>query len=113
MHPPPEHSVSSFGFRISFGLGYFVIRISNFHHFTTAQNLLFSPSETSAPQTVDSPPRPGIDRDEVSTLREIGDEVGGLDYTAVAMAIKRFENKAVKQDGLRELMKRVRVKCEM
>ncbi len=39
--------------------------------------------------------------------------VGGLDYTAVAMAIKRFENKAVKQDGLRELMKRVRVKCEM
>ncbi len=44
------------------------------------------------------------------TLREIGDEVGGLDYTAVAMAIKRFENKAVKQDGLRELMKRVRVK---
>ncbi len=47
------------------------------------------------------------------TLREIGDEVGGMDYVAVAMAIKRFENKAVKQDGLREWMKRVRIKCEM
>ncbi len=45
-------------------------------------------------------------------LLEIGDEVGGMDYTAVAMAIKRFDNRAVKQDGLREWMKRVRIKCE-
>ncbi len=47
------------------------------------------------------------------TLRELGEAVGGMDYTAVAMAIKRFERKAKKQERLRQLMKRVKITCEM
>ncbi len=46
------------------------------------------------------------------TLKEIGEAVGGMDYTAVAMAIKRFETRAVAAPELRALMDQVRSKCE-
>ena len=46
------------------------------------------------------------------TLAEIGEAVGGMDYTAVAMAIKRFELRAEKQPFLRQLMQKVAMKCE-
>ena len=47
------------------------------------------------------------------TLREIGMAVGGMDYTAVAMAVKRFEQKAKKDTNLRRLMKQAMHECEM
>ena len=47
------------------------------------------------------------------TLKEVGVAVGGMDYTAVAMAIKRFETRAVAAPELRALMDQVRSKCEM
>lgn len=46
------------------------------------------------------------------SLREIGEAVGGMDYTAVAMAIKRFEQKSNNQEYLQEWIKIVKVKCE-
>ena len=39
--------------------------------------------------------------------------VGGMDYTAVAMAVKRFEQKAKKDANLRRLMKQAVHECEM
>lgn len=45
-------------------------------------------------------------------LRAVGEAVGGLDYTAVAMAIKRFEQRSEKESKLRQRMKAVRLKCE-
>ena len=47
------------------------------------------------------------------TLREMGTAAGGMDYTAVAMAVKRFEQKAAKDTTLRRLMKQVAHECEM
>jgi hypothetical protein len=47
------------------------------------------------------------------TLREIGMAVGGMDYTAVAMAVKRCEQKAKKDANLRRLMKQAMHECEM
>ena len=41
------------------------------------------------------------------TLQEIGMVAGGMDYTAVAMAIKRFEQKATKDAGLKKKMKQI------
>ncbi len=38
--------------------------------------------------------------------------VGGMDYTAVAMAIKRFENRSGKEQALRQWMQVVRQECE-
>ena len=38
--------------------------------------------------------------------------VGGMDYTAVAMAIKRFELRAEKEHYLRQQMQKVAGKCE-
>ncbi len=46
------------------------------------------------------------------TLREIGLAVGGVDYTAVAMAIKRFEDKASSDVNLRRQMERIKTQCE-
>jgi len=38
------------------------------------------------------------------TLREIGDRLGGIDYAAVSIMLKRFENKAAKDKMLSEKM---------
>ncbi len=47
------------------------------------------------------------------TLAKIGEAVGGMDYTAVAMAIKRFERRAAKEQLLRQLMQKMAEECEM
>jgi len=46
------------------------------------------------------------------TLSEVGEAAGGMDYTAVAMAIKRFEKRSEKDQKLRQLMQTVVAKCE-
>jgi putative transposase len=46
------------------------------------------------------------------TLREAGDALGGRDYTAVAMAIRRFETDARTDPGLQEVIEKVRRHCE-
>ena len=46
------------------------------------------------------------------TLKELGDLAGGVDYTAVANAIKRVEARAQVDNALRRAMKHVRRKCE-
>ena len=40
------------------------------------------------------------------TLKDVGVAAGGMDYTAVAMAIKRFEQKVEKQSGSAKVDKR-------
>ena len=47
------------------------------------------------------------------TLAAIGDAVGGMDYTAVAMAIKRFESRSKNAPALQLLMQKVATECEM
>ncbi len=47
------------------------------------------------------------------SAKEIGDAVGGADYTAVAMTIKRFEQKAASNANLRRHMKQIKAQCEM
>ena len=46
------------------------------------------------------------------TLREAGAAAGGLDYTAVARAVKRLETRAAAVANLRQWMTAVRTKCE-
>ena len=46
------------------------------------------------------------------TLKEIGEAAGGMDYTAVAMAINRFEETATKSKQLTSLMRKVSSYCE-
>ena len=46
------------------------------------------------------------------TLKAVGAAVGGMDYTAVAMAIKRFEKRSEKEPKLRQQIQKVRQKCE-
>jgi putative transposase len=46
------------------------------------------------------------------TLREAGEAAGGMDYTAVAMAVKRLEQRAQNEHSLRQLLQRVKVQCE-
>ena len=46
------------------------------------------------------------------TLKEIGESVGGMDYTAVAMAMKRFDARAEKEPALRKRMLAVKEMCE-
>lgn len=46
------------------------------------------------------------------SLKAVGEAVGGMDYTAVAMAIKRFEDRSGKEPNLRQLMQSARQKCE-
>jgi REP element-mobilizing transposase RayT len=47
------------------------------------------------------------------SLKEVGRVMGGMDYTAVAMATKRFEAKAQKDPHLQEVMEKVREQCEV
>jgi chromosomal replication initiation ATPase DnaA len=47
------------------------------------------------------------------SLKEVGRVMGGMDYTAVAMATKRFEAKAQKDLHLQEVMEKVREQCEV
>ena len=42
------------------------------------------------------------------TLREIGERMGGMDYGAVSVAIRRFEARAAKNAELKKLMRRVK-----
>jgi REP element-mobilizing transposase RayT len=46
------------------------------------------------------------------TLGEVGGAVGGMDYTAVAMAIKRFDRRAEKAPDLRQWIQAVKQECE-
>jgi len=41
------------------------------------------------------------------TLRALGEAAGGMDYTAVSMAIKRFEQRLAKERTLRSLTQRL------
>ena len=45
------------------------------------------------------------------TLREAGDAVGGMDYTAVAMAVKRLEQRAAVDPRWRQLLRQIQDKC--
>jgi chromosomal replication initiation ATPase DnaA len=47
------------------------------------------------------------------TLKEIGSAAGGMDYTAVAMAIKRFEQRAATDANLQRQMRRIKAQYEM
>jgi len=47
------------------------------------------------------------------TLKQIGEAAGGMDYTAVAMAIKRFKEKAADDPDLRHIMNEAKHECEM
>lgn len=46
------------------------------------------------------------------TLKELGDFAGGVDYTAVANAIKRVDARAKSDKTLRRAMEHIRRKCE-
>jgi REP element-mobilizing transposase RayT len=46
------------------------------------------------------------------TLREVGRMAGGMDYTVVAMAVKRFEQRAAHNSPWRELMRALQANCE-
>jgi hypothetical protein len=46
------------------------------------------------------------------TLRELGGEVGGADYTAVAMAVRRLEARSRRDKSLRQAMRAVARQCE-
>ncbi len=46
------------------------------------------------------------------TLKEVGRAAGDMDYTAVAMAIRRFEKKAGEDQALREVTAQAQAKCE-
>jgi REP element-mobilizing transposase RayT len=45
------------------------------------------------------------------TLREAGEAAGGMDYTAVAMAVKRLEQRAANNSGISRLMRAMQAKC--
>jgi len=45
-------------------------------------------------------------------LQELGEKVGGLDYTGALMAIKRVESKAKTDRMLSKAMKQLDVICE-
>jgi len=51
------------------------------------------------------------------TLRALGEAAGGMDYTAVSMAIKRFEQRLAQDKALRQMTERLLAeagpKCEM
>jgi len=46
------------------------------------------------------------------TLNAVGEAVGGMDDTAVAMAIRRFEKRSEEKQNLRKLIQDVKQKCE-
>jgi len=41
------------------------------------------------------------------TLRALGEAAGGMDYTAVSMAVKRFEQRLLKEKPLRQMTRRL------
>ncbi len=48
-------------------------------------------------------------------MRALGEAAGGMDYTAVSMAIKRFEQRLAKEKPLRKLTQQViegKLNCE-
>jgi putative transposase len=51
-------------------------------------------------------------RYEGMTLRETGEAAGGMDYTAVAMAVKRLEQRAAGARDIRRMMETIQAKCE-
>ena len=46
------------------------------------------------------------------TLREAGEAAGGMDYTAVAMAVKRLEQRAAGERSIQRIMRSVQAQCE-
>lgn len=46
------------------------------------------------------------------TLREAGEAAGGMDYTAVAMAVKRLEQRARGQRDVQRIMQAIQSQCE-
>ena len=46
------------------------------------------------------------------TLRELGAQVGGVDYTGVSMAIKRIESRGKTDRALRKTMNQLMASCE-
>ncbi len=46
------------------------------------------------------------------TLRQLGEKAGGMDYTAVAMAVRRIERRARADRGLRALRDKLAEQCE-
>jgi len=46
------------------------------------------------------------------TLQQIGEAAGGMDYTAVAMAIKRFEQKSTTNPECQARIDAIRAKCD-
>jgi len=47
------------------------------------------------------------------TLQELGQRVGGMDYSAVAVSIIRLVNRSKTDRRLRALMSKVAAKCQM
>jgi hypothetical protein len=47
------------------------------------------------------------------TLRELGERAGGVDYTAVAMALRRFNAKVQRNRKLAAAQQSLAAKCEM
>ena len=47
------------------------------------------------------------------TLNDVGECSGGMGYTAVAMRLKRLEERAVEDTSVRRIMNRIASKCEM
>ena len=47
------------------------------------------------------------------TLKQIGESAGGMDYTAVAMAIRRLKEKAVADIAIRRIMNKAKHECEL
>jgi len=41
------------------------------------------------------------------TLRALGEAAGGMDYTAVSMAVKRFEERLARDEALRRMVERL------
>lgn len=47
------------------------------------------------------------------TLREAGEAAGAMDYTAVAMAVRRLEQRAHHAPALRQMMQQIEAQCAM
>ena len=46
-------------------------------------------------------------------LSELGSKAGGLDYTAVAMGVRRLESQSCKDAKLRAAMRRISKECAL
>ena len=47
------------------------------------------------------------------TLKTLGEKAGGMDYVAVALAVRRLEVQAKRNKSLRRLMTRLAKECKM